>query len=68
MFHVLEKKTLYTGVRRAHSSCAPNSIGNAVLISNHSPPMASFALVFPEHGYGEEGAITNVAGARLVVF
>jgi hypothetical protein len=24
--------------------------------------------VFPEHGYGEEGAITNVAGARLVVF
>ncbi len=26
MIHVLEKKTLYTGVRRAHSSCAPNSI------------------------------------------
>ncbi len=30
--------------------------------------MASFALVFPEHGDGEEGTITNVTGARLVVF
>ncbi len=44
------------------------ALGNAILISNDSPPMASFALVFPEHGYGEEGAIANVAGARLVVF
>jgi hypothetical protein len=34
----------------------------------HSPPVPALALVLLEHGQGDEGAITDIAGAGLVIF
>ena len=39
-----------------------------IMYSIYVPPVSALALVLPEHGHGEEGAVTHVAGPGLVVF